>query len=270
MRNIKYKEVSENYAKLAAPNSQSKMRPSIGMENAIGEFFYINVDNLEPYSKQARQHYDETELKNLAETIAQHGVTQPLRVIKIDKPGFYQVISGERRLRAAKIAGLSKVPCIITDDDHKTEEVAVIENIQRSDLHPIELSKAYNSLLDNYNYGDQSKLAKKLGVAVSHLSETLNYKKLPDEIKAHLITKNIRARIILRKLVALKNVVEMREALGLSKSGNDSQQIKRARNVLRISLTGESYKIEDRSLKRLSKEEKVSLKKELQKIIDKL
>lgn len=270
MRKIKYKEVSENYTKIAAPNSQLKMRPSIGMENVIGEFFYINVDNLEPYVKQARQHYDETELNNLAETIAEHGVTQPLHVIKTDNPGFYQVISGERRLRAARIAGLTKVPCIIRDNDNKTEEVAVIENIQRSDLHPIELSNAYNSLLDNYNYGDQSKLAKKLGVAISHLSETLNYKKIPDEIKAYLIKNNIRARIVLRKLVALKNIEEMKEALGLSKVGNDAKKIKRARNVLRISLMGENYKIEDRSLKRLTKEERSSLKKELQKIIDKL
>src|SRR3990167_4447335 len=161
MRNIKIKEAPENYDKLASPNSAAKLRPSIGLDNTIGEFFYINVDNLKTYEKQARKHFDLTELNQLAETIREHGVRQPLSVIKTEESGIYQVISGERRLRAARIAGFEKVPCIILSEEAQIEEIAVIENIQRSDLHPVELAEAYSSLLKNFNYGDQSKLAKK-------------------------------------------------------------------------------------------------------------
>jgi ParB family chromosome partitioning protein len=267
MRNIKYREVSSNYDKIAAPNPDAKMRPSIGMENSIGEFFYINVDNLEPYSKQARKSYNEEEMNNLAETIAEHGVTQPLNVIKTNKPGFYEVISGERRLRAAKIAGLNKVPCIIRDNDDQAEEIAVIENIQRSDLHPIELASAYSSLLEKHNYGDQANLAKKLGVGRSHLSETLNYINLPEEIKVYLLDKNIRTRSLLRSLVACANIEKMREYLGITKRANKIGSLK---SVLRISLNEGNFQIQDRSLKKLSSDDKKKLKTELQKIINQL
>lgn len=267
MRNIKYKEVTTNYDKIAAPNPNAKMRPSIGMENSIGEYFFINVENLEPYKKQARKSYNEEELNNLAETIAEHGVTQPLHVIKTPKPGVYEVISGERRLRAAKIAGLNKVPCIIRDNDSQAEEIAVIENIQRSDLHPLELASAYHSLLEKHNYGDQANLARKLGVVRSHLSETLRYMDLPEEIKDHLLTNNIRTRAVLRKLVSWEKIEDMKDFLGITKKASISNSLK---SVLRISLNEGSFKVQDRSLKKLSLDEKAKLKKELQKIIEAL
>ncbi len=154
MRNIRLKEISKSYDKLASPNPNAKLRPSIGLDGNIGEFFYLNVENLKTYSKQARKCFDLEELNKLAETIREHGVRQPLSVIKTEEPGIYQVISGERRLRAAKISGLEKVPCIILSDTAKVEEIAVIENIQRADLYPIELSNAYTSLLKSFNHGE--------------------------------------------------------------------------------------------------------------------
>lgn len=216
MRNIKFKEVSEKYDKLAAPNSGLRLRPSIGLDNSIGEFFYLNVDNLKTYEKQARKHFDLTELNHLAETILEHGIRQPLSVIKTEEPGIYQVISGERRLRGARIAGLEKVPCIILSDEAHAEEIAVIENIQRSDLHPIELAEAYSSLLKNFNHGDQSKLAKKLAVSNSHVSETLSLVKLPMEIKEFLIEKKISKRSLLRKLTSHTTLEQMKNFLGMS------------------------------------------------------
>ena len=215
MRNIKIKEAPENYDKLAAPNSGARLRPSIGLDNTIGEFFYINVDNLKTYEKQARKHFDLTELNQLAETIREHGVRQPLSVIKTEESGIYQVISGERRLRAARIAGFEKVPCIILSEEAQIEEIAVIENIQRSDLHPVELAEAYSSLLKNFNYGDQSKLAKKLSVSNSHISETLSLSDLPGEIKDFLIEKNISKRAILRKLSSQTSIEQMKNFIGM-------------------------------------------------------
>jgi ParB family chromosome partitioning protein len=137
-------------------------------------------------------------------------------VIKTDEPGVYQVISGERRLRAARIAKLEKVPCIILSDEAHAEEIAVIENIQRSDLHPTELAEAYSSLLKNFNHGDQSKLAKKLAVSNSHISETLSLSKLPEEIKNFLVEKNISKRSILRKLTSHTTLEQMKNFLGMS------------------------------------------------------
>lgn len=220
MRNIKFKEVSEAYDKLASPNSGAKLRPSIGLDSSIGEFFYLNVDSLQTYEKQARKHFDFTELNQLAETIREHGIRQPLSVIKTEELGIYQVISGERRLRAARIAGLKKVPCIILSDEAQVEEIAVIENIQRADLHPVELAEAYSSLLKNFNHGDQSKLAKKLSVPNSHISETLALSKLPEVIKDFLVLENISKRSILRKLVSYTNLEQMKNFLGLSKNLN--------------------------------------------------
>lgn len=218
MRNIKFREVSGNYDKLASPNPDAKLRASIGLENSIGEFFYLNVDNLKTYERQARRHFDLTELNQLAETIREHGVRQPLSIIKTDETGIYQVISGERRLRAARIAGLEKVPCIILSDEAQVEEIAVIENIQRSDLHPVELAEAYSSLLKNFNHGDQSKLARKLSVSNSHVSETLSLSRLPEEIKKFLLEKNISQRSILRKLSTCNDVDQMKNFLGMSEN----------------------------------------------------
>lgn len=226
MRTIKYKEITKTYDQLACPSSNEKLRPSIGLDGSIGEFFYLNVDNLEPYHKQARKHFDLEELDQLAETIRTHGIRQPLSVIKTEEAGIYQIISGERRLRAAKIAGLEKVPCIILSDSILAEEIAVIENIQRADLHPVELADAYASLLKNFNYGDQSKLAKKLGVFNSHVSETLALYKIPQEIKEILLQKNIKKRAILRKIASFDTVNQMKVYLGI-KDKSEKKETKR-------------------------------------------
>lgn len=265
MREIKFKEVSEKYDKLASPNSNSRLRASIGLENSIGEFFYLNVDNLKTYEKQARKHFDPTELDQMAETIREHGVRQPLSVIKTEEPGIYQVISGERRLRAAKIAGLEKVPCIILSDEKPIEEIAVIENIQRADLHPIELGEAYSSLLKNFNHGDQSKLARKLSVSNSHISETLSLSRLPEEIKEYLLEKNISQRSVLRKLSTYNDVDQMKNFLGMTE--NVKKRNTPRRFIFTSFIKEGAISCEMHDLK-LNDEQKQALKEQLLKIID--
>lgn len=264
MRKIKLKQISENYDKLASPNPNAKLRASIGMENSMGEFFYLNIDDLATYEKQARKHFNTEELNQLAETIKEHGIRQPLSVIKTEESGIYQVISGERRLRAARLAGLEKVPCIILPETAQTEEIAVIENIQRSDLHPIELSNAYTSLLRNFNHGDKSQLARKIGVSNSHVSEILSLAKLPEEIKEHLLRKNIRTRATLRKLVNCQNTDQMNEHLGIEKSKETGSKRKFIYTFFikngELGVQINNYKLTDK--------QKLKIKEQLQNLID--
>ena len=200
MRKIKYKEPSESLTKISAPNFEGKNRSSVGMEGFVGEYYFMNIADLKPFKNQARKTFHEEDIKELAATIKEHGIRQPLTILKTDS-GHFEVVSGERRLRAAKSIGIEKVPCIIIDSEEKAEEIALIENIQRSDLHPVEFGDAINSLLGKNQWGDLSKLATKLGKDHSTLSNHLAYAKLPSTIKMFLVQNDIRSRDILRKLL---------------------------------------------------------------------
>lgn len=220
MRKITPRNIGDKYKRLAEPNAERSRRVSVGLENTVGEFFFIKTEDLIPYPKQARKKFNEEDIKNLAMTIKEYGIRQPLTVKKTPDLGKYWVISGERRLRAAKTVGLSKVPCIILDETVSEEEVSLIENIQRADLHPVELASAYNSLLKDYNHGDQNKITLKLGVAKSHISETLKYGRLPASIQRKLIERNIRSREILRKLCKFSSESDMDKFLDEEKKKN--------------------------------------------------
>lgn len=267
MRNIKLRGISDNYDKLASPNPDAKLRSSIGLDENMGEFFYLHVNNLISYPKQARKYFDLGELNQLSETIREHGVLQPLSVIKTEIPGVYQVISGERRLRASRIAGLEKIPCIIVSESAQTEEIAVIENIQRSDLHPIELSNAYSSLLRNFNHGDKSKLAKKLSVPNSHVSEILALIKIPQEIKEYLVQKNIRSRKILRKVVACDDINHIKNILGINNNVVNSKG--KRKFIYTFFIKNGEVDFQENSYK-LTGKQKVNLKERLLKVIESL
>ena len=110
----------------------------------------LPIHKVEPNPGQPRQDFDEEELQSLADSIATHGVVQPLTVRKISG-GYYQIIAGERRWRAARIAGLREVPAVIMEaDDRKTMELALIENLQRQDLNPVEEALGYRTLMEEY------------------------------------------------------------------------------------------------------------------------
>lgn len=110
----------------------------------------LSIHKVEPNPNQPRRDFDEEELQALSESIALHGVIQPLTVRETDK-GFYQIIAGERRWRAARMAGLDEIPAVIVEaDDKKAMELALIENLQRQDLNPVEEALGYRSLMDDY------------------------------------------------------------------------------------------------------------------------
>lgn len=115
------------------------------------EIAILSINEVEPNSDQPRDRFDEESLTALANSIREHGVIQPI-VVRPLFGGRYQIIAGERRWRACRIVGLKEVPVIVKEvDDKGTMELALIENLQREDLNPIEEAKGYKNLMDNYN-----------------------------------------------------------------------------------------------------------------------
>lgn len=132
---------------------------------------FIKLTKIEPNTNQARKKFNQESLKELAESIKNYGVLQP--IIVEDKGDFYKIIAGERRWRASKLAGLEEIPCLIrNEDEQKNKEISLIENIQRENLNPIEKALGYKELIDNYNLRQQD-LADKLGISRTYVTNTL-------------------------------------------------------------------------------------------------
>ena len=140
----------------------------------------LKVIDVEPNKEQPRRNFDEESIEELASSIKEYGVIQPIIVTK--KDNYYQIVAGERRWRASKKAGLSEIPAIVREyDEQKNSEIALIENIQRQDLNPIEKAMAIRELLDTYNL-TQQKLADKLGISRSGLANTVRILNLSPEV----------------------------------------------------------------------------------------
>ena len=132
----------------------------------------LPISQVESCSSQPRKHFDEASLAELAESIREHGIIQPLTVRKLSS-GYYQIIAGERRWRAARLAGLEEVPAIVIEaDDRKAAELAMIENLQREDLNPMEEAAGFQSLIDNYHM-TQEEAARRVGKSRSAVTNAL-------------------------------------------------------------------------------------------------
>lgn len=141
---------------------------------------YISIDLISPNKNQPRKSMDESALNELANSIKVHGLIQPIIVRKVDKR--YEIIAGERRWRACEIAGLKEIPCIVKDvGDGESSKYALIENIQREDLNPIEEALAYKRLMEEYNL-TQEELAKELGKSRSYIANTVRLLNLPEKV----------------------------------------------------------------------------------------
>ena len=118
--------------------------------NAPAPASTLPISMVESYAGQPRKHFDQEKLEELADSIREHGVIQPLTVRKLSS-GYYQIIAGERRWRAARLAGLTEIPAVVIEADDRTAmELAMIENLQREDLNPMEEAEGYHALVDQY------------------------------------------------------------------------------------------------------------------------
>lgn len=142
----------------------------------------LRISQIEPNPNQPRRTFEEASLQQLADSIAIHGVIQPIAVRRGKNEGFYEIIAGERRWRAAKLAGIVTIPAVILElDDAAAAQAALIENIQREDLNPVEEAKAYQTLLDTYGM-TQENLAKQLGKSRSQITNMLRLLDLDEAI----------------------------------------------------------------------------------------
>ena len=225
-----------------------------GLSSLIGDTPSIQKNNNVPISSllknkfQPRKIFDKEKLDELTESIKERGIIQPIIVRKSnDEKNKYEIIAGERRWLAAQNAGLHEVPVVeVEADDLKSLEFAIVENVQRNDLNPIEEAKGYKRLIDEFSY-DHDKVGKFIGKSRSHVSNCLRLLSLPDEV-IKLVEKNLISQGHAKILVGLNNAnslakkiidksMSVRQAenlIKILKSNNKKALIKKDPNILEI------------------------------------
>ncbi len=209
-----------------------QMHPDSPKENV----FYVEINKIKPNPDQPRQDFDQEGLKELSRSIQKYGVLQPLLVSKMEEQSsrglnvYYQLIAGERRLRASQLAGLAQVPVVIRDDFNSKSlklEVALIENVQRKDLNPVEEAEAYDRLIKEFKLTQQD-VANKVGKSREVVANAIRLLNLPKDIKESLRS-GILTRAHARALLAFNDESRQREVyshiLGGRLSSKDVEQM---------------------------------------------
>ena len=214
----------------------------------------VRLSEIEPNRDQPRKVFDEGALSELSESIKQHGLIQPL-LVRPTKDGRYQIIAGERRWRASRMAGLSSVPVVIREmDDIKAAEIALIENLQREDLNPIEEAKGFKNLIDNFGM-TQEEIAVSVGKSRSAVANALRLLGLtPDEMD--LLSKNIITSGHARALLAKSDPEVRALALNAAKNGASVRELERMSKAFKAP-------VQPRAKNKLYEEVEIALTKEV-------
>lgn len=206
--------------------------------SSAGADHVVPIENIHPNPSQPRRNFDKTDLQELADSIVAKGVLQPLIVRKnATNPISYEIVAGERRWRAAQIAKLHELPVLVRDySDDEVLEIAIIENVQRADLNPVEEAAGYRQLMDRFGH-TQEKMAEALSKSRSHIANLLRLLQLPDDVQDLLRDGKLSAGHA-RALITTKNASELarqvvkrglsvRETERLAKSPNKKSRTKR-------------------------------------------
>ncbi len=220
-----------------------------GLENIFGDEAVteesvkgLRISEIEPNKDQPRRDFDSEKLEALAESIRQHGVITPITVRKTGET--YQIIAGERRWRASRMAGLSEIPAIILDaDDQKSYELALVENLQRDDLNPIEEAEGYRTLIERLGL-TQAQASEKVGISRSAIANSMRLLSLPEKLQK-MVKDGVLSAGHARTLLSLDSEKKMLEA---------------AKTVLEKEL---SVRETEALIKALSKEPKASKKDDM-------
>lgn len=211
------------------------------IDNTLEQSIELKILQIEPNKSQPRTEFDAEKLNELAESIKKYGILQPIVVKKLDN-GFYKIVAGERRWRASKLAGLTKIPAIIRDfDDQETMEIALVENLQREDLNPFEEARGYRELMDLFSM-TQEQVAQKVGKSRSAVANSIRLLSLCDEIKGFVLKKEL-------------TVGHVRALLG---TDNEGIQLMAARRIVSEGLTVRQTEALIKSLLQVKKEKKKS------------
>lgn len=206
------------------------------MNNMEKEIIEVSLDDIIPNRFQPRLSFDEDALNELAKSIRQHGIIQPLVLRKVGTK--YEIIAGERRYKASYIAGLTKVPAIIIDlNDNESAEVAIVENIQRKNLSPIEEAKSYKKLLDR-GYLTQDELASRMGKTQGAISNKLRLLNLSTDVQDALLNNKISERHA-RSLLKIENEDEQVEIL--NRIMNERLNVRETENLINSYVNNEEY-----------------------------
>ena len=206
---------------LFSDNSYKKMEDPLD-EEVVQQ---IKITEIEPNADQPRKKFDEDKLEELASSIKRYGVIQP--IIVMPKDGYYQIVAGERRWRAAKKAGLTEMPCLVrTKTEQENREIALIENIQRENLNPIEKARGLRRLLDDYGLSQQ-KLADKLGMSRSGLTNNVRILNLDPRVIDLVLEHNFSERQC-RELMRVQDPdKQYKLALGVVENGDNYDDLVR-------------------------------------------
>ncbi len=222
----------------------------------------LPLQKVEPNPRQPRRVFDEEELQTLADSIAEHGIVQPLAV-RDEGNGYYMIIAGERRWRAARLAGLDEVPVVVLEaDDRTVMELALVENLQRQDLNPMEEAEGYRVLMEDYGL-TQEQTAERVGKSRPAVANALRLLALPDEVRELVESGALsagHARAILslsseklqkaaaQKILALR--LSVRQAEAMCKRMSAETKSKKPKSVLTVDYVGECEKALTKQLSR--------------------
>ena len=220
----------------------------IGDSDKINDKKNVSISSLVRNKYQPRKKFDETSLEELTNSIRERGIIQPIIVRpSSDEEDKFEIIAGERRWQAAQYAGLHEVPVIVINVDNlKSLEFAIVENVQRKDLNPIEEAEGYKRLIDEFSY-DQDKVSKFIGKSRAHISNCLRLLSLPQEIKELIIEEKLsqgHAKILVglnnpillvKKIISKKLSVRQTESLvRILKSNSNSLSKKKDPNIINL------------------------------------
>lgn len=231
---------------LITPSAEVSQKIETGDESGNG-VLKLKIRDIEPNPDQPRKTFDKEKLESLAASIKEHGLIQPVLVKKASN-GMYIIIAGERRWRAAKLAGLSEIPCIIGDYTEKeVMELALIENLQREDLDPIEESDGYQKLMDTFAL-TQEQVAERVGKSRSAVANSLRLGGLPIEVKKMVKNGEI-TQGHARALLALEKAADMiAVAEQIIRDGLNVRQVERLVSALKKNPKAKTAKKSDKNV----------------------
>lgn len=182
-RKAKNPDMSLNAENWQVNETNIQMQES-GKKNISGEIEYIDINQIRPNSKQPRKIFDEEKLEELAASIKEHGLIQPVVLRKAERG--YEIVAGERRWRACRIIGIKEIPCIVKElSDEENMLLAIIENMQREDLNPIEEAEGLKQMIDTYGL-TQEEVSRSVGKSRPYIANSLRLLKLPEDIMRYL------------------------------------------------------------------------------------